>query len=49
MILWTCIVGLIILWLIGYGFHVAGPLIHVLLILALVFLVIQIMMPKRTA
>ena len=34
--LWTIFAILIILWLLGYGFHVAGSLIHLLLVVALV-------------
>ena len=34
--LWTIFAILIILWLLGWGFHVAGGLIHLLLVIALV-------------
>ena len=33
--LWTIVVILLILWLLGFGFHVAGGLIHILLVVAL--------------
>ena len=33
--LWTVVAILIILWLLGWGFHVAGGLIHLLLVAAL--------------
>jgi hypothetical protein len=36
--LWTILAILIILWLLGWGFHVAGSLIHLLLVVALVVL-----------
>ena len=32
--LWTIFAILIILWLLGWGFHVAGGLIHLLLVIA---------------
>jgi hypothetical protein len=34
--LWTIVVILVILWLLGFSLHVAGGLIHILLIVALV-------------
>ena len=33
--LWTILVLLLILWLLGFSFHVAGSLIHLLLVIAL--------------
>lgn len=39
-LLWTIIVILVVLWLIGFLFvHVGGGLIHILLVIALVLLV----------
>ena len=40
--LWTIFVLLLMLWLLGFGFHVAGSLIHLLLVVALVVLVINL-------
>jgi hypothetical protein len=34
-------------WLLGFGFHVAGSLIHLLLVIALVVLVIQLITGRR--
>jgi uncharacterized protein DUF5670 len=45
--LWTIFAILLILWLLGYGFHVAGGLIHLLLIVALVVLVINLLSGRR--
>ena len=41
--LWTIFVILLIMWLLGFGFHVAGSLIHLLLVVALVVLVISLL------
>jgi len=38
-ILWTIIVILFVLWLIGFAVHIGGSLIHLLLVVALVALV----------
>ncbi len=46
--LWTIIVILLILWLLGFGFHVAGSLIHLLLVLAVIMLVINLVTGRRT-
>ena len=40
--LWAIFVVLLILWLLGFTFHVAGSLIHVVLVVALVVLVIKV-------
>jgi uncharacterized membrane protein YtjA (UPF0391 family) len=45
--LWTFIVVLLILWLLGFSFHIAGGLIHLLLVVALVVLVIQLITGRR--
>jgi hypothetical protein len=41
--LWTILVVLLILWLLGFSLHVAGGLIHILLVVALVVLVINLL------
>ena len=46
--LWTIFAILIILWLLGWGFHVAGGLIHILLVIALVVAIINLMSGHRT-
>jgi hypothetical protein len=45
--LWTIFAILIILWLLGWGFHVAGNLIHLLLVIALVVAVINLVSGRR--
>jgi hypothetical protein len=41
--LWTVFVLLLVLWLLGFSFHVAGGLIHLLLVVALVVLVVNLL------
>jgi Family of unknown function (DUF5670) len=45
--LWTIFAILIILWLLGWGFHVAGGLIHLLLVIALIVVVINLVTGRR--
>lgn len=46
--LWTIFVILLILWLLGYfAFHVAGGLIHLLLVIAVIVLVVQLLKGRR--
>jgi hypothetical protein len=45
--LWTIFAIILILWLLGFSFHVAGSLIHLLLIVALVILVINLLSGRR--
>lgn len=47
--LWTIIVVLLILWLLGFSMHIAGGLIHILLVIALVVLVINLLSGRRVA
>ncbi len=47
--LWTIFVVLLILWLLGFSLHIAGGLIHILLVAALVMLVINLMSGRRVA
>jgi hypothetical protein len=45
--LWTIFVIVLLLWLLGWGFHVAGSLIHLLLVVAVVILAIQLITGRR--
>jgi hypothetical protein len=45
--LWTIFVILLVLWLLGFSLHVAGSLIHLLLVVALIVLVISLVTGRR--
>ncbi|HSC32982.1 MAG TPA: lmo0937 family membrane protein [Gemmatimonadaceae bacterium] len=46
--LWTLIVILFILWILGFGvFHVAGGLIHLLLVIAVILLIVRLVTGRR--
>ncbi len=45
--LWTLLVVLLILWLLGFSFSVGGGLIHLLLVVALVVLLFQLITGRR--
>jgi hypothetical protein len=46
--IWTIAVILFVLWLLGFGvFHVAGGLIHLLLILAVIAIIYQLITGRR--
>jgi hypothetical protein len=45
--LWTILVIVLILWLLGFSFHIAGSLIHLLLVVALIILLIQLITGRR--
>jgi hypothetical protein len=42
-LLWTIIVILFVLWLLGFAFHVAGSLIHIVLVIAVILLLVNIL------
>ena len=45
--LWTLLLILLVMWALGLGFGVAGNLIHLLLIVAVVVLVVQLLQGRR--
>lgn len=45
--LWTIAVILLILWILGLSFKVAGGIIHLLLVIALVVIVVQFLRGRR--
>lgn len=45
--LWTILVILIVLWLIGFLSHIGGGLIHLLLVIALIVFVLQLVTGRR--
>jgi len=45
--LWTIVAILLILWLLGWGFHIAGSLIHLLLVVAVVVMIINLVTGRR--
>lgn len=45
--LWTIVVILFVLWLLGVGFHIAGGLIHILLVVALIVGLYQLFSGRR--
>jgi hypothetical protein len=46
--LWTIFAILLVLWLLGWGFHVAGSLIHLLLVVAVIILLVNLITGRRT-
>ena len=40
--LWTIAVVLIVLWLLGFSLHIAGGLIHILLVIAVVVVLVRL-------
>jgi Family of unknown function (DUF5670) len=40
--LWTIAVILLILWLLGFSFHVGGALIHIILVIVVIVVVIRL-------
>jgi hypothetical protein len=45
--LWTLLVVLLILWLLGFSFSIGGGLIHLLLVVAAVVLIFQLISGRR--
>jgi hypothetical protein len=46
--LWTIFVVILVLWLLGFSFHIAGGLIHILLVLALIVLIFNLVSGRRS-
>lgn len=45
--LWTILVVLMILWLLGFSMHVGGGLIHLLLVVAVIVLIFNLATGRR--
>jgi hypothetical protein len=45
--LWTVLVILVLMWALGLGFGIAGSLIHLLLVVALVVLILNLVQGRR--
>ncbi len=45
--LWTIVAILLILWLLGFSLHIAGGLIHILLVVCLVVIIIRLITGGR--
>ena len=45
--LWTLIVLLMLFWLLGFAFDVAGGIIHVLLVIAVVLFLVRLVSGRR--
>jgi hypothetical protein len=45
--LWTLLLILLIMWALGLGFGVAGNLIHILLVIAVVVLIVNLIQGRR--
>jgi Family of unknown function (DUF5670) len=47
--LWTIFVILLILWLLGFSFHVGGSLIHLLIVVAVIVLIYNLITGRSRA
>jgi Family of unknown function (DUF5670) len=45
--LWTIFVILLILWLLGFSFHIGGSLIHLLIVVAVIVLIYNLITGRR--
>jgi hypothetical protein len=45
--LWTIIVVLLVLWLLGFSLHIGGGLIHILIVIAVVILIFNLISGRR--
>jgi hypothetical protein len=46
-LVWTAVVVLFLLWLLGFSIHIGGSLIHILLVLALIGVVYNLFIGRR--
>jgi Family of unknown function (DUF5670) len=45
--LWTVVVVLVVLWLLGFSFHIGGALIHLVLVIAVIVLIYNLIAGRR--
>ncbi|MDB5053733.1 MAG: family rane protein [Bacilli bacterium] len=46
--LWSIFVVILLLWVLGFSFHIAGGLIHILLVIALISLIFNLISGRRS-
>jgi hypothetical protein len=46
-LIWTIVVVLFVLWLLGFALHFAGGFIHLLLLLALIGIIYNVLVGRR--
>jgi hypothetical protein len=47
--LWAIFVVILLLWVLGFSLHVAGSLIHLLLVVAAIVLIVNLLTGRRAA
>jgi hypothetical protein len=47
--LWTVVLILLIMWALGFSFHIAGGIIHLLLVIAVVVLIVRLLQGRPVA
>ena len=45
--LWTILIVVLVLWLLGFSLHIGGGLIHLLLVVALIMLIFNLVSRRR--
>ncbi|WP_157796538.1 lmo0937 family membrane protein [Bacillus sp. FJAT-45037] len=45
--MWTILIVILILWILGFSFEIAGNLIHILLVIALVLFIIRLVTGRK--
>ncbi|MDY0404586.1 lmo0937 family membrane protein [Virgibacillus sp. 179-BFC.A HS] len=45
--LWTIFIILLILWVLGFSFHIAGGFVHILLVIALIVLIVRLVTGRK--
>jgi len=46
-LIWTIVVVLFVLWLLGFAVHLGGSLIHLLLVLAIIGIIYNLLVGRR--
>jgi uncharacterized protein DUF5670 len=46
-LIWTIVVVLFVLWLLGFAIHLGGTLIHLLLVLAVIGIIYNLLVGRR--
>lgn len=46
--IWTLIGILVLLWLLGFSFEIAGGIIHLLIVIALILVIFNLLTGRRT-
>lgn len=45
--LWTIVIILLVMWALGFGMHIGGGIIHILLVIAIIVVLVRVIQGRK--